>query len=425
MKINKLVITLAAAGLMIPDMATATNGYFSHGYGIKAKGMGGAGIAYAQDAMAAATNPAGMANVGDRIDFGLDWFNPNRKVTWTAQNGVFTDMATGDYKSGNNNFLVPEFGYNRMYNDTTSLGIVVYGNGGMNTDYGKIAITGGTTNTYSNLEQLFIAPTVAIKLNPAHAVGVSLNLVYQTFEARGLEGFKGAQTSSNDNVTNNGKDSSTGAGIKLGWTGQISSNVTMGATYQSKTRMSKVDKYKGLMAEQGRFDVPETYGIGIAVKADPKVTLAADIVQINYSDVKSLANPGIQFPAIAGTLLGTDNGSGFGWKDQTVYKLGVVYAYSQDLTLRAGYNYGKMPLTENNTIFNILAPATVEQHLTFGATWAMANKAELSVSYMHAFSKGINGPINGVGGAGGGAVGYPVNLKMDQNSLGIAYGWKL
>jgi long-chain fatty acid transport protein len=179
------------------------------------------------------------------------------------------------------------------------------------------------------------------------------------------------------------------------------------------------------MAEQGRFDVPETYGIGIAVKADPKVTLAADIVQINYSDIKSLANPGTQFPAIAGTLLGTDNGSGFGWKDQTVYKLGVVYAYSQDLTLRAGYNYGKMPLTENNTIFNILAPATVEQHLTFGATWTMANKAELSVSYMHAFSKGINGPINGVGGSGGGAVGYPVNLEMDQNSLGIAYGWKI
>lgn len=424
MKINKLVMTLAAAGLMIPNMAAATNGYFSHGYGIKAKGMGGAGIAYAQDAMAAATNPAGMANIGNRIDFGLDWFNPNRKATWTAQNGVFTDMATGDYKSGNNNFLVPEFGYNHMYNDTTSLGIVAYGNGGMNTDYGRIAITGGTSNTYSNLEQLFIAPTVAMKLSPAHAVGVSLNLVYQTFEARGLQGFTSHSDSPNE-VTDKGKDASTGAGIKLGWAGQVSPNVTLGATYQSKTRMSKVDKYKGLMAEQGRFDVPETYGIGIAVKADPNVTLAADIVQINYSDIKSLANPGTQFPAIAGTLLGTDNGSGFGWKDQTVYKLGVVYAYSQSLTLRAGYNYGKMPLTENNTLFNILAPATVEQHLTFGATWTMANKAELSVSYMHAFSKGINGPINGVGGAGGGAVGYPVNLEMDQNSLGIAYGWKM
>jgi long-chain fatty acid transport protein len=33
----------------------ATNGYFSHGYGIKSKGMGGVGIALPQDAMAAAT----------------------------------------------------------------------------------------------------------------------------------------------------------------------------------------------------------------------------------------------------------------------------------------------------------------------------------------------------------------------------------
>lgn len=64
-----LVLVLS---LCLGSLAQATDGYFSHGYGIKAKGMGGAQTAVAQDAMIAATNPAGMAFVGDRFDVGID-----------------------------------------------------------------------------------------------------------------------------------------------------------------------------------------------------------------------------------------------------------------------------------------------------------------------------------------------------------------
>lgn len=52
-----LLVALALA----PFAAQATTGYFAHGYGIKAKAMGGVGIALPQDALAAATNPAGIA----------------------------------------------------------------------------------------------------------------------------------------------------------------------------------------------------------------------------------------------------------------------------------------------------------------------------------------------------------------------------
>ncbi|HUW45299.1 MAG TPA: outer membrane protein transport protein [Dehalococcoidia bacterium] len=426
MKLKTLAGILAVAGLAMPGMASATNGYFSHGIGIKAKGMGGVGIALSQDSLAAATNPAGMVLVGDRMDLGVDWFRPDRTTTWQKDNPWgMAGAKAGDYNSGSKDFLVPEFGYNMMLGEKMSLGISVYGNGGMNTDYGQIVIAGGTTNTYSNLEQLFISPTVAYKLSPEHSIGVSLNLVYQTFEARGLQAFQ-SQSSYSGDVTDRGKDTSTGAGLKFGWTGQISPEVTLGATYQFKTKMSKFDKYKGLFAEQGGFDIPETYGVGIAVKASPKTTVAADIVQINYGGIRSLANQGTTFPLVSATPMGADNGSGFGWKDQTVYKLAISHQYRDDLVLRAGYNYAKMPITENNTFFNILAPATVEQHLTLGATWTLANKSELSVSYMHAFDKGINGPNNGLGGnPTASLIGYPVNLKMNQDSLGIAYGMKM
>lgn len=426
MKMKKIAALLFAVGVSAP--AFATNGYFSHGYGIKAKSMGGVGIALPQDSLAAASNPAGMSMVGDRMDLGVDLFSPIRTATWTGTGGGVYSRPLGDYKSGKNLFAVPEFGYNKMLGWDMAVGVAVYGNGGMNTDYGKIVISGATSNTYSNLEQLFIAPTFAWKVTKEHSIGVSLNMVFQNFEARGLESFDAAtQSLYVGSVTNRGKDTSRGLGLKLGWTGQVSPAVTLGATYQPKTKMSKFEKYKGLFAQAGKFDIPETYGFGIAVKANDKLTVAGDVVQINYGAVKSLADNGDQFPGSAGTLLGSENGSGFGWTNQTVYKLGMTYQFSPSVLLRAGYNHAKTPLRSTQTFFNILAPATVENHLTLGATWALANKSELTVSYMQAFEKKVTGNAAGTGcgfGAGCATIGHPVDLKMDQKALGIAYGMK-
>lgn len=414
--IRNAVIAVVVAGPL--SAAMATNGYFSHGYGMKAKGMGGVGIALPQDAMSAATNPAGMVDVGNRLDFGLDVFMPDRTVTYTS---AYQGVAAGEYRSGQREFFVPEFGYNRLIGNDMAAGVVVYGNGGMNTNYGTNLITAAGSKTYSNLEQLFIAPTLSKKVGN-HAFGVSLNLIRQTFEAKGLEAFDtAANTTFVGSVTNRGEDVSTGWGLKFGWTGQVSPTVTLGAVYQTRSKMSKFDKYKGLFAEEGGFDIPETYGFGVAVKATPKATVAFDVNQINYGSIKSLANPGTLFPQVSGTPMGLSNGSGFGWKDMTVFKLGMSYEYSPNVMLRAGYNYSKMPITSQNTYFNILAPATVEQHLTLGATWTLANKSELTLSYMHAFNQSIAGVSNGNGQT---VAGYPVDLKMQQNAVGIAYGWR-
>jgi len=60
--------------------AYATDGYFAHGYGVKSQGIGGVGIALPQDALAAASNPAGLGLVGDRLDIGVTWFRPQRET---------------------------------------------------------------------------------------------------------------------------------------------------------------------------------------------------------------------------------------------------------------------------------------------------------------------------------------------------------
>jgi len=411
---RKTLLAAAIAAALAPGVALATTGYFAHGYGIKAKSMGGVGIALPQDALAAASNPAGIAWIGNRIDLGADLFIPDRGASIVGSGAG----ADGTYDGNDTkSFLIPEFGYNRVINPNLTFGVAVYGNGGMNTDYktNPFAAFGGTGSAGVDLMQLFVAPTVAWK-SGSHSFGASLNLAYQRFKAEGIQGFAGFSASSG-NVSNNGYDDSTGFGVRVGWTGQVSPAVTLGATYQSKTKMSEFDKYSGLFANQGDFDIPENYGAGIAVKASPKLTVAADVLRINYNDIPAVGNPVDSL--FTGSQLGSTNGPGFGWQNTTVYKIGLAYELKPGTTLRAGYVTLDQPIPANQTLFNILAPGVVEDHLTLGLTLEMSKTSELTVMYMHAFEKKVNGS-GSMSGFGGGEA----NLRMSQDSIGVAYGWK-
>ncbi len=422
MNARRLKLAAAVAALFVPALASATNGYIPHGYGMKAIGMGGASIAYPQDALAGANNPAGMAMIGNRIDFGLTWFRPTRESEIVGN--AMGPAVNGTYDgNGESDFLIPEFGYNRMLNSNLSLGVSVFGNGGMNTSYTKPVPLFGSSNPGVDLMQLFITPTIGYKITPDHAVGLGVNLAYQRFKAHGLENFtapSGPQQFSAfpGNVTNQGYDDSYGIGVRVGYLGQLTPQFSLGLTYQTKTSMNKLDKYKGLFAEEGGFDIQATYGIGVLFKATQNVNVALDVTRIEYSGIKSINNP--LLPNLFQAPLGTPGGAGFAWKDITVVKLGVDWAMRPDLTLRAGYNHGDQPIPATDTFFNILAPGVMKDHYTLGATWTLASKSELTLAAMYAPTVKVTGSNAIPAPFGGGNV----NLKMREMQFGVAYGWK-
>lgn len=408
--------TALSLAVLLPLPAFATNGYFQHGYGIKSQGMAGVGIALPQDALAAANNPAGQAFLGNRADLGLTWFVPKR-----GAEVVGSPVISGNYDgNGTSNFFIPEFGYVTQLSPNLAAGVAVYGNGGMNTDYAvnPFAGFGATGPLYMNLEQLFVSPALSWKLNPQHALGIAANLGYQRFSLKGGDAFAG---SSSDplNLTNRGTDSSTGFGVRLGWTGQVSPSLTLGATWASKVRMGRFDKYQGLFAGQGDFDVPANYGLGAAWRATDDLTLALDVQRIEYSDVKSVGNPLANL--LAGNLLGSGNGGGFGWRDVTATKLGMSYVYSHDLTLRAGYSHNTQPIPADQTLFNIIAPGVIKRHLSLGGSWRLGS-SEVSVAYTRAFKNTVfgAGSIPAVPFGGGEA-----NLRLEEDILGVSWGWDM
>jgi len=397
----------AAAG-----QASATNGYFMHGYGDHAKGRGGVSVAMTDDAMGGANNPATMVWAGDRLDLGIDYFRPIRSMSRVGS-------VSADSES--NNFFIPEVGYNKMLSPNMSVGVSVYGNGGMNTDYPGGQTTCQTPATVSGLNplcgqgrlgvdlmQLIIAPTFSYKFNEAHSLGVAPLLGYQRFKAEGLQAFA-SMSSDSTSLTNKGYDSSTGAGLRLGYYGKLSDMVGIGVSYATKMKMSKFDKYKGLFAEQGSFDIPENYALGITVKPVSNVEVGFEYQRINYSGVASIGNPSTN----AG-LLGTDSGKGFGWGDVDVYKIGVNYALSQNMTLRSGYSHNKQPISGRDVSFNVVAPGVVTDHLSFGFSYKMDKASELTMSYTHAFEKSVTG-------ASIAQPGSTETIRMSQDILGVTY----
>ena len=70
--------------LVAAGPARATDGYFANGYGTNYKAMAGAGVALYLGTQAPATNPAAMAFLGKRYDFGIEVFNPNRQFSVTG-----------------------------------------------------------------------------------------------------------------------------------------------------------------------------------------------------------------------------------------------------------------------------------------------------------------------------------------------------
>lgn len=105
-----------------------------------------------------------------------------------------------------------------------------------------------------NLEQLFISPSVAFKVTPEHTLGAALNLAYQRLSAQGLGPVAGASFATG-NVSDQGTDTSTDAGVHLGWIGQLAPQWRVRATWSSKIS-GELDKYKGLFADGGSFDIP-------------------------------------------------------------------------------------------------------------------------------------------------------------------------
>lgn len=364
----------ALAGLALAcGQAMAMNGAQLGGYGIKNAGMGGASIALPLDASAAANNPAGMAFVPTSVLGNVVLFDGKSSPTF----GGIPGLAPSNQLNDNTKQAGPEGGFNWVVNSQMTVGLTLSG-AGAGADYGEPLFMGtGLANLKSSQKVADVIPSISWKINPNLAVGLGLIFSFQEFESQGVPDKNTLQP-----LTSHGKETAHGVGARIGMQWNATPELSVGATYKARTSMSKLGKYGDdlLAYSEGKVDIPAEYGLGLAWKASPSLTLAADFLEVQYSDVKVMQDP-----------------DGQKWKDQPVLRLGAAWEMNPTWTLRGGLSRNKRQIDSGRTFQNLLSPAINNVAYTFGASMKLDPKSDISFSMGHNPSQTLNGTGDSTG----------------------------
>ncbi len=393
---KRIAASAVAAALALPMAANATNGILPLGNGIVSHGFGGAGMANASEAMSGVDNPALVSRTSRQWAVGASIFSPLRSA----------DFGTGSYvDSDSNYFLIPQAGATFNLNNKWDYGVLLTAMGGMNTDYDatKIGLTG---RAGFDLSGLLVYVPFSFKINPKHSIAIAPALGYEMMKADIPANFF---FSGSPNMS--GKDSAFGWGVKIGYAGDLGNGVTIGVTYQSKISMAEMSTFCDPYPSSGSgifntlksngkectLDMPDQYGVGIAWQVNKQWKIVGDVLQVNWSNVDVYGASPSQ--------------GGFGWDDQTIYKVGAEVKTSANYAFRFGYNYGKSPVGSDVIKNNLLAPAITESHFTLGLGQKLGNSNELNYYFAYV-------PENEVVGTGAST---GTKAKMHQYAIGMAY----
>jgi len=355
------------AAMFIAVNANATNGMRMIGFGPVQDSMGGVSVGLPLDAASILTNPAGMSVLPGRIDFGASYFKPSvdYKATGGA-NGAEIDSDRGGSP-------VPAFGLIVPLGDKFKFGVGAYGVAGMGVDY-SANLYGSVT--YTSYSQMRFAPALSYKINDIVSVGAALNVMYATMEFNAASAFS--------QLPHMGA-SSLGYGATIGVLVKPTDMIQIGLAYETKSFFQDFSFNTSAGEDKIEFDQPEIATIGIGIKPVKDLLIGFDIEWINWSETNGQNLP--KYTTNSSSAMPWN----LNWSDQFVYKLGVQYTVNPTVVLRAGYNYGKMPLDSNRAFENIAFPAVSEHHFTAGMGINFNKQFTLNIGGMYSPSAKIDG----------------------------------
>lgn len=414
---------LSAICLLLPAYVTASNGAYDIGWGVKSRGMGGASAAYAQESFAAITNPATLSELENRIDVNGGYLYHTQSIEVKDVPELLQEFGVRNAKypiNGSRNLVYGAAGYTKKVNEEVNIGLFVTPQSGgiFRIQKPKPPITEGRPFFTGEYERLFYsAITPCISYRPCwsnHTIGLGIDFTgaavnFKNFDnlGQGVFGYVQVQnTSAHPNhITDKGWAYAWGMAARIGWLWDATPNFKVGLSYRTKTFMSRLKKYEGLMTPNGWSQLPEVLTAGFSWRFMPCATVAFDVARIFNHRVPALANHvnifdidlsgALPVPSLANPH-GSNGGAAFGWRSQTVYKVGLAYDLNCDWTLRLGYNYSKNPVPRLGTFSSVfVSPAVIEHHLTLGGTWQCTPRSELSFCYVHGFKNTRRGTLTG------------------------------
>lgn len=396
----------------------ATNGDNLIALGTTARAMGGTGIAHFSAGSSATGNPALITqSKGGEFTFGGTYLSPFVKVSTSSTEGL-NDLSMSSEAKKN---IIPYAALTHNLNNGFAIGGSIYGIAGLGTNWnqedglvndpstGKVGLYGMNTN----LTMLKISAPIAYNMDRL-SIGIAPVLLFGTLrmslDVPDRDSTTMAPLSTYQRL-NNGTSTDTGIGYEIGLTYKIDDwGITFGAVYHSaismryKNQISAVSKQFGYGSENANFSTlddeleqPAEIGFGLDWKHND-LSLTCDYRRINWAKAKGYSN--------------------FNWANQSIYALGIEYRFNE-LSLRAGYNYGKNPIRINydetpvnsdvpvayqnkhsdtiNTFNHVMFPAITEQHYTAGMGYQFNRTTSADIALIYAKSPTVTVSAQSVG----------------------------
>ena len=391
----KKIITLISIFtiIMMAGSAYATNGMRMIGFGPVQDSMGGVSVGLPLDAASILTNPAGMSVLPGRIDFGASYFVPS--VKYKATGGADGTEIDSD-RAGS---PVPAFGLIIPLGEKFRFGVGAYGVAGMGIDY-PANLYGSIT--YTSYSQMRFAPAFSYKINDIVSVGAALNIMYATME------FNAASTYYQ--LPHMGA-ASFGYGATFGVLVKPVDFLQIGLAYETKSTFQDFSFNTAAGEEKIEFNQPQAATLGLAIKPIKDLSIGFDVQWIRWSETNGVNLPKYTTKASPYTM-----DWNMDWSDQFVYKVGVQYAVNPVVVLRAGYNYGKMPLNSDRAFENIAFPAVSEHHITAGIGINFTRQFTLNIGGMYSPPAKLTGS-----NLSQGISSYETQMSQYSIDMGVAY----
>ncbi len=333
------------------------------GWGGRAVGMGGVGVAIAEDAASMVYNPAGLTQIEKRFDLGMGILRPWR---------IFSNKYTPRESSVLHLYQVPQSGYvQTLEGSPLSVGGGMFFTYGAGTDYQfKSPFFRQIKNAKSVLGVLRFIPAAAYKVNEELSLGVALNINY------GLIQFR---TPFGPAFLDMDKAEGWGVGFSVGLLYKPTDKLSLGLCYTSESNLKDLFSDKAYLSispwiplprrpewEYDRAVVidlqePAKLAWGIAWRPREKLLLAFDFKWQLYSQTMKK----LEVKLCEGNGPNQHMLIPLDWDDLYGFALGGEYRLTQRIILRAGYEYDTN-ITPASHLLPIVPTVEKTHMVTFG-----------------------------------------------------------
>lgn len=441
--------------------AFATDGLFLEGFGAISRGMGGTAVAHDVGPASMMVNPAtmGLSDAQGQVLVGFDLITTDISAT-NRITGEKVTSGTNDKNRGP--YVAPQFAFTRKVSDWT-FGVGMFAQAGVGVEYGKssfmsrgdvhgVGYAAGADTGLENASRLFILDiplAASFKVNDRLIIGGSLDAKWTGLNLDYLLGMnqlgslagggraagslmgligtlpdpRGVHLSVSKNKEVASGADGWGYSGRLGLLYKVAPATNFGASYMFKSHMNDlkgrgtvtaVDGIIGNVPIEGevrflKFNSPAKLDVGLSHQFTDKLLVSLDVSRVFWKDALKDIKVGF-----SSNLGGVDLKLPQNAKDQTIVAIGVSYAATQNLTVRAGYRHATQPFNDVGLL--ALIPAVLQEHGTLGLSYNLSKSSRIDAAYSHAFERGMTNQSAYNTSA-------PVRSSIEQDNFVIGYNY--